>query len=124
MLTGQVLNSDATLNSFEPIGSLAFIPGESVTLFIQLTQPQKASLRYMATSSPTLTVHLPNKDGTTTDLTMTVLAGDSSIWSGDIDSATTALISGGNLTFTLVEGANTTQGWIQSALSMTVTGMC
>jgi hypothetical protein len=124
MLKADVLNSDASLNSFKVINTLEYIPGSDFTLVVQLTQPQRDGLRYMTEAGATLTLHLPKKDGTSQDLTMTAMAGDSSIWSGDITSEQSADLASGNATFTLDEGGDKTLGWIENALALIITGGC
>jgi len=123
MLIAHVLNSSATVNDYDVISTLNFIPGSSIKLVIQLKQPQNKNLRYFTEAGATLTVKLPKTDGTTLDVTMTALA-DLSMWSGDIDAADTEDLVGGNMTFTLVEGLVTTQGWAQNALAIVITGAC
>lgn len=124
MLRAEILNSDATLNSFKVINTLEYIPGSDFTLVLQLTQPQREGLRYVAAAGATMTLHLPKKDGTAQNVAMTAMTGDSSIWTGDVTAAQSADLASGNATFTLVEGGDTTLGWIENALALVITGSC
>lgn len=128
MLIADVISRDFTLNDFEVIGSLSFIPGENTTLAIRLKQSDRPDLlRYIPPSTAVLTIHMNNIDGTQTDLVMTALTDDRSIWSGAITQAMSSVLAGGNITFdldVLNDGTNIIKGWIQNALSLIVTGVC
>ncbi len=124
MLKAEILNSDASLNNFEVINTLEYIAGSSFTIFLQLVQPQRDSLRYMTAGAATLTLNLPKKDGTTLDLAMTAMMGDSSIWSCDVTALDSAELASGNASFELIEGATTTLGYIENALALVITGSC
>ena len=123
MLIGKVLNSNATLNDYTVIGSLGFIPGDAPTLVFQLVQPwQTEGLRYMTAVGATMSVALPNKDGTITTVAATAMTGDSSIWSAFLTAAITGVICGGNFGFTLTEGSAVTAGYVEGGLSLVITG--
>jgi hypothetical protein len=125
MLSAQILDSHATVNSFEVIESLNFIPGEETTLVLRLYQPQRRDkLRWVAGATATLTLHIPQADGTELELAATPMVGDFSIWSVLLTEAQTAEFIGGNFTFELVEGTVTTLGYVQNGLSLINTGVC
>lgn len=125
MLRGRVLDEEATLNSYELIGSLDIIPGSAFTLNFQTYQPQnKDKLRYFAEDAATMVAHLPKSDGTTLDVTMTNIGDDRSLWTGDVSSADSEDLIGGNFTFTLTEGAEDTLGIVELGLSVILTGSC
>ena len=125
MLIAEVLNSDATVNSFEVIRSLGFIPGDAPKLVFRLKQPfRKDGLRYVAATGASMSVALPNKDGTITTMTAAALVGDASIWSVQLTAGITAVLSGGNFNFTLTEGAVVIQGYCEGGLSLYITGGC
>ena len=124
MLKADILNSDLTINNYQVINTLEYIPGSAFTLYIQLVQPHRENLRYMTETGAELTLHLPNKDGTELEVEMEALEGDSSIWSCDLTAEQTADLASGNATFELTEGAKVTLGWIENALALIVTGSC
>lgn len=128
MLAASVINSDFTLNAFQVLGALEFIPGEAITLALQLYQPQRSDhLRYVAPSTAMLDIYLPNKDGTILEKAATVLAADKSIWSVDLTALETADLSGGNFTFDLDllgDGTKILKGFVQNGLSIIITGVC
>jgi hypothetical protein len=124
MLKAKVLNSDATLNNFEVISALDFIPGDAATLVIQLFQPQrKDGLRYFAATGATLSVFIPKTDGSELEVEMETMA-DHSIWSADLTADDTEDLVGGNFTFELTEGLKTTKGWVENGLAVVITGNC
>jgi len=125
MLIATVLNSDASVNVFEEISSLSFIPGSEEVLVIRLKQPQrKDKLRYVADIGATLTVSLPKKDGSTQVVTCYAFVSDRSMWWCDLPSSLTDNLVGGNFTFTLTEGTSVTSGYVESGLSLVITGGC
>lgn len=127
MLTADVLSTDATLNNFQVIGSLQFIPGEQTKLFIRLTQPQRDNLRFIAPSTTDFTFYLPKKDGTMLELSGTSMVDDRSIWSTVLEEADTEELIGGNITFELDllgDGTQIEKGWVQNALNLLITGAC
>ena len=125
MLIATVINSDATLNKFEEIGTLSFIPGYDFTLAIRLKQPQrKDKLRYVAASGATLVATLQKSDSTTLSVTFTAVTGDSSMWTATVAAADNDLLIGGNFTFVLTEGVTTTKGFVEQGLEVVITGDC
>lgn len=124
MLVASVINSDATLNNFKTIGALDFIPGYGITVVIQLKQPQKAGLRYVAAAGATLAGSFQNSDGTFTSVSFTAITGDASLWTADLTALQTTTMVGGNFTFVLTESAVETKGWVENGLSVVITGAC
>ncbi len=128
MLIADVLSTDTTLNSFDVIGSLQFIPGEETTLFIRLKQPmRKDLLRYVAPDTATLTISLPKKDGTMLEIEAEGLEGDLSIWSSVLEETDTEELIGGNFNFVidlLGDGTKIIKGWVQNGLNLVTTGDC
>lgn len=125
MITATVLNSTATINDFDELGSLEFIPGAPFTLVIRLQQSQRDDLlRYIPDSSSTLTMNLPKTDGTDLILTMTSFSDDRSIWTGTVTAADSEDLASGNITFDLDDNGTLRKGWIESGLQLTITGDC
>ena len=125
MLLADVLNSEATVNDFDVIKSLSFIPGYQFRLVIRLKQPHHiARLRYVAASGSSLVVTLPQKDGTSLSVAMTAFADDRSVWFADVSAAQAEELIGGNFTFDLTEGPKTTPGWVENGLALVITGEC
>jgi hypothetical protein len=127
MLTADVISTDATLNNFDVINSLSFIPGEQTTLFIRLKQDRKDGLRYMTPSTTIFTFYLPKKDGTVLESTGTVMTDDRSIWSTTLQEVDTEDLIGGNFTFDvdlLGDGSKILKGWVQNGLILVNTGAC
>lgn len=123
MLSGKVLNSTATLNDFDEIESLEFISGEEITLVIRLTQRQRTDeLRYVPSLGATLTLTLPQTDGTTVDVAPSVFTDDRSIWSVVLTETDTATLAPGAIELTLVDGGTTLKGFISNSLSLTIIG--
>lgn len=118
MLTANVLNSDATLNDFEEIGSVQFIPGEQITLVLQLINPQ-LNLRFVPLAGSIITLILNNADGTVLNPAMTMMTDDRSIISGVITSTQSANLIGGNIQFKVDNGGTGSDiilGWCQNGL--------
>lgn len=126
MLLAHVLNSDATLNSFDVLGTLEFIPGGEYELFIRLYQPQREDeLRYIPLTGATLEAYFPQSGGLDAlEIAFTSLTDDRSIWHATLSETDTANLLGGNFTFDLVEGAKTTKGLVRGGLALIVTGEC
>lgn len=127
MLTGYVLNSDASVNNFNTIPSLEFIPGEQFKLVIRLIQNQRSDkLRYLVLDSDgEVNLFLPKKDGTQEELAMTAFDEDRSMWFVDISEALSEELASGNFTFEVDEhgdGDVITKGWVQNGLSLVITG--
>lgn len=125
MLIATVLNSTASLNDFDVIGSLSFIPGEETTLVIRLQQPQRDDLlRYIPDSGSTLSINLPRKNDDPLAKSMTALADDRSIWSATLSSSETEELATGNLFFELTESGSVKKGLIENGLQLVITGDC
>ena len=123
MLFGKILNSDATLNNFSEIGNLNFIPGEEITLVIRLVQQDKDQLRFIPNDVSSLTLNLATTEGVT-EVTMTAMTGDKSIWSGVVTPSQSDIMLGGNINFTLDNNGTEVKGWVQNALSVIKIGGC
>ena len=131
MLGAQILNEDATINNYEGVANISFIPGESLTLVMQILQSDREDkLRYMVVNPAAIvTVHLPKTDGTTFDIEMEdhFSGNDRSIWSTELTPEMTEELLGGNFTFEVDElgdGTVIKKGFVQNALSLQVTGEC
>lgn len=127
MLIGQILNSDASINSFYQLSALEFIPGEQIKLVLRLAQSQRSDkLRYIVTDpAGEVNIFLPKTDGTDEELAMTAFASDRSIWYVDISETLSEELASGNFTFEVDElgdASQITKGWVQNGLSLVITG--
>lgn len=101
MLSGQILNSDASLNNFIVIDSKGFIPGEQFDLVVRLRNDE-LSLRYVPALTAIITFTFNNTDGTTLDKVATpVDSGDRSMQKTTISEAESELLLSGNFSFTV-----------------------
>ena len=123
MLTANVLNGDASLNSFIIIGSASFLPGEALTLVFRLIDSDK-NLRYIPPIDSVITFSFEKTDGTDLQKSVTLSAGyeferDLSMIKIEFTSSETEELVGGNVLFDLdLGGAGTIRkGLIQAALS-------
>lgn len=128
MFSAQVISSSATLNSFDVIGSLPFVPGTQTTFFIRLYQDQRADmLRYVPPSTALLSAIFQNNDATETTVAMTSVMLDTSMWSCSLTSAQTKCLASGNVVLSmdvLGDGTDIQLGFIQNALNLIITGLC
>lgn len=123
MLSAKILNSQAKLNDFDIVGSIKFIPGESVPLVIRLFQPDRVDeLRYVPQLAATLEISLMDTTGSETTKTMTVNSDDRSIWSTILTPTETETLAGGILSFTLTEGITVTKGFVENAITRNILG--
>lgn len=119
VLGANLLNSDASLNSFFTIGSLDFVPGSGATLVIQLEDLQK-DIRFVPPIAATLSISINQTDGTVVNKAAAVLdPGDRSIWVLQLSSSDTLDILSGNFMFTLDVNGDASlivQGQVQNGL--------
>jgi hypothetical protein len=128
MFTAQVISSNVTINDFDVIGTLSFIPGAQIVFAIRLQQIQRPDLlRYIPPSTALLSVTFQNIDGSQLTKTMTSLTDDRSIWTGTLLSTDTANLASGNCVLSLDllgDGSNIDKGYIQAALTLIITDIC
>lgn len=124
MLSAKVLNSSATFNSYNEIGTLAFIPGEELKFVMQLHQPQHPdAIRYMTVAPEALSVTFSTKTGTLVK-SMAFFAEDRSICWVTLSATDTAELVSGSITFDITGGASPIKGSLQGAVAMTIVGGC
>lgn len=119
MIIGKILNSAATLNNFTEIGSLEFIGGEQLTVFVRISDSQ-IGLRYIPPVTNITTFTINKSDGTTFDVVATPLADDRSIMSFSISELESADMLGGNVRISLDilgDGTEIKKGLIANAFS-------
>lgn len=120
MLDIKLLNSDAQLNNFKEIGSVAYVPGEDVTLVLRLILSQ-LKIRYIPASGATVAVTFQTKTGVDLVKAATELdAGDRSMWTVSLSQAETLDIIGQNFTVGVTEGAVLKKGLALNALDRTI----
>lgn len=129
MLSGQILNSDASLNNFIVIGSKSFIPGSQFRLYIRILNDD-LGLRYIPAATATRTITFQNLDGTElvkANADITVLSDDRSIMYVDIEESESENLQGGNFSFEIDvagDGSNIMKGIVNNALSRVIEGAC
>jgi len=104
----QILNEDASLNSFHSIGSLRFNPGDPFTIICRAIQPDKHNIRYSPATGATFSLTLTKSDGTTTVVkagTQPFAGDDDSILSFAFTAGESTGMIGQNLTVSITEGA-------------------
>lgn len=117
ILTLQMLNEDATLNSFFDIGSAKFIPGVPVKLVMRLIQISR-DLRYVPDAASTFSLTLKKSDGTTLSKVPTFLdSGDRSLIVVNLSNVETQLLIGQNISVTITEPSGDSVAQLQSAIT-------
>ena len=97
MIKAKLLNSDASLNDFTYIGSMEFVPGEDVTVALQLFHSQK-DIRHIPPAAATLELTLTDSDGNDVVKTASVInADDRSMWKIDLTQEETETLAGQNI---------------------------
>lgn len=123
MITGQVLESDASLNDFTTISTLKFTPGEQITLVFRLIDEDK-ELRFVPTTSLITTLTFNKDDGTTfTKTTTFVDVLDRSLLSVTLQEAETLTMLGGNIAMDLDiagDASEIRKGFIFNGLSKVI----
>lgn len=103
MITASLINSAATLNDFQPLASMNFVPGENLTVNIQISDPQKG-IRYIPNSAATLTMTFMNVDSTQTVVNGSLIdANDRSLWTCALTQTQTENLGAQNIIVTLDE---------------------
>lgn len=118
-LSAQILNSDASLNSFRVVGSISFIPGEDISASLRLLDTEE-NIRYIPPATNITTLKFNKTDGTVLEINPTHLADDRSIMQFSLTQAQTEELVGGVISFELDELGDGTQikkGFLFNALS-------
>jgi hypothetical protein len=101
MINAKLLNPDASLNDYFFIGSLNFVPGENLTVAIQIFDAHR-KIRYIPPATAELTMTFINKDGSELVKTASVIdADDRSMWKAEISQAESELLAGQNVEISL-----------------------
>lgn len=119
MFLGNVLNSDAQLNNYVKLNAINFVPGSSFKFVFQIINDQ-TNLRHVPGPDSIVKVYITNVDGDRQEFTSTTFEGDRSIRIVEIDSETSALLNGGNLSFHIDDdgtGAHVEIGLITNGLT-------
>lgn len=97
MLKAKLINSEATLNNFFHVGTVEFIPGENVTICLQISLAEKG-IRYIPPVAAEMTLTLLDKDGVEIVKTASVIdADDRSMWTISLSQAESEVLQGQNI---------------------------
>jgi len=116
MLSGSLLNSNATLNHFHEMGSLEIFRGEEIVVQIRLKDRQSGN-RYIPAVGAVITIGFNTSKGKLS-VVATANADDRSMVSLTLQEADTELILSGDLKITVVEGTVTKKGQITDGIQM------
>jgi hypothetical protein len=101
MIQAKLINSDAELNDFFLLEAVEFIPGQNLTLAVQLFNSQ-LNVRYIPPSAATMTMSFIDSSGNAFVKTATVIdANDRSMWSVALSQVETSTLAGQNIIVTL-----------------------
>lgn len=97
MVKAKLLNSDASLNDFRVVGSVEFIPGENLTIALQIFLAEKG-IRYIPPVAAEMQLTFINSDDTELEKDAAVIdADDRSMWKVVLSQAETELLQGQNI---------------------------
>jgi hypothetical protein len=117
-LSLKVLNSDATLNNFQDIGTLQTAKGADAKVVLQLFQPDK-KIRYVPTAGAVITIDFKKADNTVLTKTAThPFADDRSIIQVVLSDVETADLISQALVAKIVEGTDISFAILQSGFQM------
>jgi hypothetical protein len=127
MISGQILNSDASLNNFIVLDSKAFIPGEQFDIVFRLIN-QDLELRYIPPATATIKVVFNTSSGVDLEINASYVdVLDRSLVKLTISEAQSEDLIGGNFSFeidVLGDGTEIKKGFAQNALAKTLIGGC
>lgn len=129
LLSSKLLYSVTSVNSFDYVDQLSFTQGDTVDIYIQLTDAAKDKLvngfkpsgrRYIPASGALLQVTVQNIDQTKTVVKSAIqpFPGDLSIWKFSMLSSDPAIPGTLSLQLKLTEGSVITSGFVFNALSV------
>jgi len=116
MLSGTVLNSDATLNNFQVIDQLEIFRGEEINAQFRIENRQ-LEIRYIPDVGAVVTFTFNTSSGTI-DKVATLNTDDRSMATVNLSEAETAELLSGDIKFTVVEGTVTKKGLIVDGIGM------
>ena len=116
MLSGTVLNSDATLNNFQEIGQLSIFRGEEIVVQFRIKNRQ-LGIRYIPAASATVTFTFNTSSGTL-DKVATLNTDDRSMASFTLSETETESLLSGDIKFSVVDGTVTQKGLIVDGIGM------
>lgn len=97
MIKARLLNSGASLNDFFFLDALEFVPGENLTLVLQIFDAQK-NIRYIPPAAAEMTLTFVKSDGTELEKSASLVdADDRSMWKVSLSQAETATLAGQNV---------------------------
>ena len=74
-MIARLINSDASLNNFQEIGSVDYVPGEDKRVAFRLFDEQ-LGIRYIPGATATVDITIYKSDNTTLDVSATVISAD------------------------------------------------
>jgi hypothetical protein len=126
MILGKLINSAASLNNYQNIGTVCYVIGDAILLNFQLWDPQ-LKIRFVPPSTAITTLTFLNQDGTTfTKVGTFISALDQSLITVSLLTTDTSQLLDGNVTFTvdlLGDGTEIVRGMIYSAISQVITNI-
>lgn len=97
MIKAQLLNSSASLNDYILVNAVNFIPGENLTIALQIQDVQK-NIRYIPPSAATMNLTFIDKDGNDIVKAAAVIsADDRSMWNVTLAQSETEVLAGQNI---------------------------
>lgn len=118
MIIANLLNPNASLNSFKIINSVEYVPGAPLTLIMQLFDDVE-QLRYIPPTTARVSAVFNNVDNTTLSVLGTAFAQDGSMLTFSLSAAQTTNLFGGNILIQVDmqgDGTNVQQGIVQNVL--------
>lgn len=101
MIKAKLLNSDASLNDYFYIEAIEFVPGENLTIAIQIFDAQR-NIRYIPPLAAAMTMTFIDSNGDDVIKTAAVIdADDRSMWKVSLTQLETETLAGQNIIITL-----------------------
>jgi hypothetical protein len=119
MITANVLNPNAVLNSFKIVNSLDFVPGSPLKLILQLFDDTE-QLRFVPPTSAIVSIMITQTDNTQLSIVGSMNPDDRSLVTFQISGLQTTNLFGGNILLSidlLGDGTDIQLGLVENVLS-------